>query len=130
MEAKSRLPNAEFLSQLGNLFKKQQESGTVFLQQKRLTEFDPVENTHNPSATDLSEIQSDVTGQKYALMFRATDGATNKSKKVKISTVVEAEHLDVFWRKYSDVVKAGITGLKKKDKKKAKGKKKKAGKAK
>ncbi|KAK7208269.1 signal recognition particle, SRP14 subunit [Myxozyma melibiosi] len=122
MASKSRLDNEQFLTQLSALFKKQAESGTVFLQQKRLTPFDPVENKHNPSPTDLSDI---TTPSKHSLIFRATDGAADKSKKTKITTVVDADKLDEFWKKYSEVVKSGITGLKKKDKKKTKGKKKK-----
>ncbi|KAK9385623.1 signal recognition particle 14kD protein-domain-containing protein [Lipomyces mesembrius] len=124
MDAKGRLSNDEFLSQLGELFKRQQGSGTVFLQQKRLTEFDPVENRHNPRPADFTDIESH--GKTYPLIFRASNGASDKSKKIKHSTVVEADKLEAFWKKYSDVVKGGVTGLKKKDKKKTKGKKKKA----
>ncbi|KAK9374886.1 signal recognition particle 14kD protein-domain-containing protein [Lipomyces chichibuensis] len=124
MDAKGRLSNDEFLSRLGELFKRQQESGTVFLQQKRLTEFDPVENKHNPRPGDLTDISSE--GKAHPLIFRASNGASDKSKKIKYSTVVEADKLEAFWKKYSDVVKGGVTGLKKKDKKKTKGKKKKA----
>ncbi|KAK9236864.1 signal recognition particle, SRP9/SRP14 subunit [Lipomyces kononenkoae] len=123
MDPKGRLSNDEFLSRVGELFKTQHESGTVFLQQKRLTEFDPVENKHNPRPHDLTDISgSDKT---YPLLFRASNGASDKSKKIKYSTVVEADKLESFWKKYSDLVKGGVSGLKKKDKKKTKGKKKK-----
>ncbi|KAK9367650.1 signal recognition particle 14kD protein-domain-containing protein [Lipomyces kononenkoae] len=125
MDSKGRLSNDEFLSQVRELFKTQHESGTVFLQQKRLTEFDPVENKHNPRPHDLTDI-SNSDNKTYPLLFRASNGATDKSKKIKYSTVVEADKLESFWKKYSDLVKGGVTGLKKKDKKKTKGKKKKA----
>ncbi|KAK9323380.1 signal recognition particle 14kD protein-domain-containing protein [Lipomyces orientalis] len=124
MDTKARLSNDEFLSQVGELFKKQQESGTVFLQQKRLTEFDPVEKEHNPSPGNLTDISAQ--GKTYPLLFRASNGASDKSKKIKYTTVVEADKLEAFWKKYADVVKGGVAGLKKKDKKKTKGKKKKA----
>ncbi|KAK9448158.1 signal recognition particle, SRP14 subunit [Limtongia smithiae] len=127
MDAKGRLSNDEFLVQLTALFKKKAESGTVFLEQKRLTPYDAVENKHKPSPTDLSELQPSATATKHQLLFRATDGATDKTKKTKISTVVEADALDGFWTKYANTIRGEVTGLKKKDKKKTKGKKKKGG---
>ncbi|KAJ8101336.1 signal recognition particle, SRP9/SRP14 subunit [Lipomyces tetrasporus] len=124
MDTKARLSNDEFLLKVGELFTKQQESGTVFLQQKRLTEFDPVEKEHNPSPGNFADISAQ--GKKYPLLFRASNGASDKSKKIKYTTVVESDKLEAFWNKYADVVKGGVAGLKKKDKKKTKGKKKKA----
>ncbi|KAK9463233.1 signal recognition particle, SRP9/SRP14 subunit [Lipomyces oligophaga] len=124
MASNSRLSNEQFLNELKQLFESNETCGRVFLQQKRLTPFDPVERKHNPSATDLSEIDNPDTSP-HALLFRATNGNSNKEKKVKFTTVVEPVALDKFFKDYSDVVRAGATGLKKKDKKKTKGKKKK-----
>lgn len=75
-------------------------------------------------------------------MIRATDGNTSapnpkstgkessiakkpsSTNKVKFSTVVKPEDLEAFYTRYADVCKAGMTGLKKRDrsKRKAKGK--------
>ena len=75
-----------------------------------------------------------------SILIRATDGNTNapnpksdvskvgkvtknKSTKVKFSTVVKPDELESFYTRYAEVCKAGMTGLKKRDRKrKAKGK--------
>lgn len=56
--------------------------------------------------------------QHYPLLFRATNGNSDKTKKIKFTTVVNVQDLDSFWVQYTEVVKAGMSGLKKKDKKK------------
>jgi signal recognition particle subunit SRP14 len=60
---------------------------------------------------------------------RATNGKSKKQqdKKIKLSTIVEAEALESFYAKYAEICKAGITTLKPRDrsKKKAKARKKK-----
>ena len=61
-----------------------------------------------------------ATDKQYPILIRITDGNSDKSKKVKVSTVVQPEELSKFWFKYANVVKSGISGLKKKDKKKKK----------
>lgn len=60
----------------------------------------------------------------YSIIFRATDGKTDKSKKTKISTVVDPQSLEEFWGLYTERVKSGMSGLRKKDKKKQKQKEK------
>lgn len=66
--------------------------------------------------------------------MRATDGRTDnpntkskdgkqKATKVKLSTVVEQGDLEGFYARYAEVCKAGMTGLKKRDRKKGKAKK-------
>lgn len=61
--------------------------------------------------------------------MRATDGNDKKDKRVKLSTVVQADDLENFFVRYAECWKSGMTGLKKRDrsgrKAKAKGKKKK-----
>lgn len=62
-----------------------------------------------------------VTGERTetnSLLFRATDGNADKRKKVKFSTVVAAEDIEGFWTKYTEVVRSGMVGLRKKEKKK------------
>lgn len=70
------------------------------------------------------------------IILRATNGKTNKETKSKegrinISTIVEADAIDTFFSRYAEVCKAGMSGLKKRDrskgKKKSKAKKKKSG---
>lgn len=60
----------------------------------------------------------DKEDQEYKVLFRATDGNKDKSQRSKISTQVQASDLVEFWAKYSEVVKSGMSGLRKKDKKK------------
>ena len=66
------------------------------------------------------------------VLIRATNGESKEKKKgkIKISTVVPADELEGFFAKYAEVWKAGMSGLKKRDRsgrKKGKGKKKGAG---
>lgn len=61
-----------------------------------------------------------TSNEPFALLFRATNGDRDKTKKVKISTTVDSSELEEFWQKYTDVVKVGMSGLKKKDKKRQK----------
>lgn len=58
------------------------------------------------------------SNENYSIIFRATDGEKDKKKRRKISTVVDPKNLDQFWQKYTEVVKGGMGGLRKKDKKK------------
>lgn len=67
------------------------------------------------------------------IIIRATDGKsqtkdrTKNNEKAKLSTIVEADQMEKFFERYGEVCKAGIAGLKKRDRskrKKGKGKKK------
>ncbi len=58
--------------------------------------------------------------KSYPILIRITDGNSDKSKKKKYSTTVDSEHLGKFWKEYSQVIKTGATGLKKKEKSKKK----------
>jgi signal recognition particle subunit SRP14 len=53
----------------------------------------------------------------YAILFKATDGLSDKKKRVKISTVVDADELTKFWMSYTELMKIGMSGLRKKEKK-------------
>lgn len=56
------------------------------------------------------------------LIIRATNSKSkvNRDKKVKLSTIVEADALEGFFVKYAEVCKGGMSGLKKRDRSKAK----------
>jgi len=56
------------------------------------------------------------------LIIRATNGKSKdkREKKIKLSTVVEADALEGFFAKYAEVCKTGMSGLKKRDRSKAK----------
>ncbi|PYH97092.1 signal recognition particle, SRP9/SRP14 subunit [Aspergillus ellipticus CBS 707.79] len=95
--------------------------GSVYLTQKPLP----------PSTT------TDSTTTTPSILIRATDGNTSapnpkthqgktKSKaavpKTKLSTVVNPDQLEAFYARYAEVCKAGMSGLKKRDRKKGKAK--------
>lgn len=58
------------------------------------------------------------------VLIRATDGKSREKRKqrVKLSTVVQADELEGFFTRYADVWKAGMGGLKKRDRSGRKGK--------
>lgn len=60
------------------------------------------------------------TSDNGPLLIRATNGDTDKSKKVKISTTVEVSELETFFARYAEVARAGMGSLKKRDRKKRK----------
>lgn len=65
------------------------------------------------------------------MLVRATDGKSkeHRAAKVKLSTVVDPADLDAFYARYAEVCKAGMAGLKPRDrtKRKAKAKKRRGG---
>ncbi|KAJ5115092.1 signal recognition particle SRP14 subunit [Penicillium alfredii] len=125
----SHLSHDEFFSSLTDLLSKtsQKTRGSVFLTQKPLLD--------SKSTASLTAGSSNL---QPSILIRATDGNTNapnpKSKdgkitkitssKVKISTVASPDELEAFYARYAEVCKAGMSGLKKRDRKrkaKAKG---------
>jgi signal recognition particle subunit SRP14 len=56
------------------------------------------------------------------IIIRATNGKSKekRDKKIKLSTIVEVDALEVFYAKYADICKQGMSGLKKRDRSKAK----------
>jgi signal recognition particle subunit SRP14 len=56
------------------------------------------------------------------IIIRASNGKSKekRDKKVKLSTVVEVDALEAFYGKYAEVCKLGMSGLKKRDRSKAK----------
>ncbi|KAL1993956.1 hypothetical protein VTN49DRAFT_2625 [Thermomyces lanuginosus] len=129
------LSNEEFFSSLSTLLAHRTSSahGSVYLVQKRL----PADPTSSSSSSSENE---------PAILIRATDGRTDnpnpkssgkvtkkqgKGQKTKFSTIVKLADLEAFYARYAEVCKAGMTGLKKRDRSaKKKGKAKaKAGKS-
>lgn len=77
------------------------------------------------SGVDLTSIQpfSDLNpAEPLPILIRASNGKSkeHQSNKVKFSTVVEADDLEIFFLKYAEVCKQGMSGLKKRDRSKAK----------
>ncbi|RHZ53647.1 signal recognition particle 14 kDa protein [Aspergillus thermomutatus] len=122
------LGHEEFFSSLSDLLSNtsQKARGSVFLTQKPLL----------PSNISTSE-ETSSSSSLPPILIRATDGSTNapnpktakdqnkkaaKTSKVKLSTVVAQEDLETFFARYAEVCKAGMTGLKKRDRKKGKAK--------
>lgn len=75
-----------------------------------------------PTQADAPSFPDLEPTQPISLLIRATDGK-HKSK-VRLSTVVTAEDLEGFFSRYAEVCKAGMSGLKKRDRSKAKARQK------
>lgn len=62
------------------------------------------------------------------ILIRASNGKSQEGrklgKKIKLSTLVQPDALEAFYLRYAEVCKAGMTGLKKRDRKGAKEKQK------
>ncbi|EKJ69478.1 hypothetical protein NXS19_013293 [Fusarium pseudograminearum] len=123
--ADSHMSHDEFFAKLGELFdhRKGSDHGSIYLSQKRLI--------YGQDIAQPSEEEPDINPSKpLPLIIKATNGKgkRDRSKKVKLSTVVNPEDLEAFYVRYADVCKSGMTALKPRDrsKKKAKAKKKKA----
>ena len=112
----------QFFSSLADLLSKtsQKARGSVFLTQKPLI--------------DTTASSENASSSRPSILIRATDGNTNAPNpknnkvgkktvsKVKLSTIVAPEDLEAFYTRYAEVCKAGMTGLKKRDRKKGKAK--------
>ncbi len=122
----------KFLTRLSTLFNARRTSnhGSVFLSQKRPSPPNPIKPTSSdsptPSAVPFPDLHST---DPLPVLIRASDGKDDKNKKIRLSTVVQADDLEAFFVKYAECWKTGMSGLKKRDrsgrKAKAKGKKKK-----
>jgi signal recognition particle subunit SRP14 len=125
-----RLSPADFLTRLSSLFASTHaaNTGSVFLTQKPLFSSSPAE----PSPTS-----PDTPPKPPQILIRATDGKSPPPKsqrsgvakgkkaaksgavgKVKFSTVVEQDELEGFFVKYAEVCKGGMSGLRKRERKK------------
>ncbi|RMJ23630.1 hypothetical protein PHISP_05508 [Aspergillus sp. HF37] len=128
----SRLSHEEFFNSLSTLLTTttQKTSGSVFLTQKPLLHS---ESANTASSTDHAD------ESRPPILIRATDGKTgnpnpkskdgagkqkeSKQEKLKLSTVVDQGDLEAFYARYAEVCKGGMTGMKKRDRKKGRAKK-------
>ncbi|KAH7920950.1 signal recognition particle, SRP9/SRP14 subunit [Leucogyrophana mollusca] len=96
--------NTTFLAQLTALFESTKDSGTVWLTHKRLTH----------DGEDVA-MQDGDESKEYPCIVRVTDG-----KAAEFSTQVELGQLDRFHAAYGSLLKASMTTLRKRDKKREK----------
>jgi len=77
-----------------------------------------------PAVDDFSDLN--IT-EPLPILIHATDGNGKNARatKVKLSTIVKPEDMEGFFIRYADVCKAGMVGLKKRDRKGRKAKKRK-----
>nr|CAD60734.1 unnamed protein product [Podospora anserina] len=99
---------------------KQSQKGTILLTQKRSKET-LSEQEHEETLTTTPLPQAPI-------LIRASNSkskeARNEGKKVKLSTIIQPDDLDSFYARYADVCKAGMSGLKPRDRTKRKAKEK------
>nr|AFK10691.1 signal recognition particle-like protein [Callorhinchus milii] len=97
------LESDSFLTELTRLFQKCRGSGSVYLTMKKYDgRTKPVPRKGNPDPFEPAENKC---------LLRATDG------KKKISTVISSKEVNKFQMAYSNLLRAHMDGLKKKDKK-------------
>ncbi|EEH41067.2 hypothetical protein PAAG_03353 [Paracoccidioides lutzii Pb01] len=120
-------PPFQFFATLKSLLSKQstQARGSIFLTQKRMPSASTNTSTNttspSPSAVDPS---APATLPLSPILIRATNGK-HKSSKAKVSTVVQPGDIEGFFGRYAEVCRAGMVGMKKRDRsarKKGKGK--------
>jgi signal recognition particle subunit SRP14 len=73
--------------------------------------------------TSLPQLFPDLAPSKpLPIIIRATNGKSKEKikEKVKLSTTVEVDALEGFYAKYAEICKLGMSGLKKRDRSKAK----------
>ncbi|KAI5966096.1 hypothetical protein CANMA_003342 [Candida margitis] len=121
----TRLDNSQFLKELSQVVTNNNGKSSIYLTQKRLSSPDV---TSSPSINDLptnvipnDQIQNNTS---YPILIRISMNSSNnkekKQDKLRLSTVVETDQLNQFWQEYIRVLKNGLVGLKKKEKKKNK----------
>ncbi|KAF2203051.1 signal recognition particle, SRP9/SRP14 subunit [Delitschia confertaspora ATCC 74209] len=138
----NHLSNDEFFAQLPKLFDANGEKGhgSIYLHQKRYIHStdadtpsttkqldDPLWDTHPEHPLPIVIRAMNSKSDKWDGPNRPGVMDRKESKKVKISTMVQPDQLDVFYARYAEVCKMSMTALKKRDRKKRKQKKRKAG---
>ncbi|KAG7665972.1 uncharacterized protein J8A68_000401 [[Candida] subhashii] len=128
----TRLGNSEFLKEITKVLSKNNGKNSIYLTQKRLSSALPLEPVSNSKPTDLPSNVIETKGEDdipvntstYPVLIRISlnskDNRKDKKDKIKFSTVIESNNLDVFWYNYIQIIKAGFIGLKKREKKKSK----------
>ncbi|KAL8735528.1 MAG: hypothetical protein Q9166_000696 [cf. Caloplaca sp. 2 TL-2023] len=100
----SHLSIDDFFTRLSSLFHSHRNSthGSIFLTQKRPT---------TPPFPDLAPSST------LPILIRASNGKSKdrRKDKVKISTIVQPDELEGFFTRYAEVMKGGMTALKKRD---------------
>ncbi|XP_043554111.1 signal recognition particle 14 kDa protein isoform X1 [Chiloscyllium plagiosum] len=92
----------KFLTELTRLFQKCRTTGSIYLTMKKYDgRTKPVPRKGNPDTFDPADNKC---------LLRATDG------KKKISTVISSKEVNRFQMAYSNLLRAHMDGLKKKDK--------------
>ncbi|XP_043554112.1 signal recognition particle 14 kDa protein isoform X2 [Chiloscyllium plagiosum] len=96
------LESDSFLTELTRLFQKCRTTGSIYLTMKKYDgRTKPVPRKGNPDTFDPADNKC---------LLRATDG------KKKISTVISSKEVNRFQMAYSNLLRAHMDGLKKKDK--------------
>ncbi|CAO1624843.1 unnamed protein product [Parajaminaea phylloscopi] len=110
----------EFVTKVAELFSSSTSSGSVYITSKRVT---------HPSATsDVQDAQGDTamsgpstqasSSQGHPVIFRATNGSSDPSKLVKISTLVAPHEVEAFHDILQPLIRQNLTEhcLRKRDK--------------
>ncbi|KAF2477942.1 signal recognition particle, SRP9/SRP14 subunit [Lindgomyces ingoldianus] len=128
------MSNDEFFAKLTNLFElnRKKGHGSVYLTQKRMT-IPPDTDGSSPAKVLDDPLWDTHPENPLPIIVRANNNKSSKQpgtdredvNKIKISTLVQPDQLDAFYVRYAEVCKAGMSGLKKRDKKKKKKEKKK-----
>ncbi|KAF2134663.1 signal recognition particle, SRP9/SRP14 subunit [Dothidotthia symphoricarpi CBS 119687] len=130
---RDHLSNDEFFTQLVNLFEHNRKKGhgSVYLTQKRLS----FESSTPPTPTKVADdpLWDTHPTEPLPILIRANNNGSDKRKgterkdveKITVSTVVKPDDLDAFFVRYAEACRAGMSALKKRDRKKGKKDKKK-----
>ncbi|PYH49007.1 signal recognition particle 14 kDa protein [Aspergillus saccharolyticus JOP 1030-1] len=128
----AHLNHEEFFASLTSLLNttSQKARGSVYLTQKPFPSTDSTDSQQQqqPPAILIRATDGNTSAPNPKTKASKTPGKATPSKKVKLSTVVSPEELEAFYARYAEVCKAGMTGLKKRDRKKKNAKGKAAGK--
>ncbi|MCJ1411760.1 hypothetical protein MMC19_005852 [Ptychographa xylographoides] len=127
----------DFFLRLADLFEttRTADHGSVFLTQKRLSHGPSTSSPSSPPSESHNNLPESLFADLHPaaplpVLMRATNGKMKEDKadKVKLSTVVMPDRLEGFYARYAEIWKAGMGGLRKRDR--SGRKKKKAGKRK
>ena len=105
---------------------------TIAISDKAIVTYEDDTNAE-PTAPTASQPFPDLNlSRPLPIIVRATNGKSKqKTEKTKLSTLVEIDTLESFFARYAEICKAGMSGMKKRDrskqKEKLKAKKKKQG---
>ncbi|KAJ5930391.1 hypothetical protein N7466_005884 [Penicillium verhagenii] len=116
------LSHDEFFSSLATLLSKTSEKarGSVSLTQKPLIDSE----SNSPPSTLIRITDGNTSAPNPKSSDKAGKVTKNTSSKIKFSTVVKHDELEAFYTRYAELCKSGMTGMKKRDRKrktKAKG---------